>query len=102
MAAELAIAPTFIEAGIPHYAGADSFVRNGAFTTCGVNYTDLGTKTADLAFSAISEGMEELEDYYLMDGGIITVNTETAEAIGLDYSVFADMGELVEVLTTED
>ena len=37
-----------------------------------------------------------------MDGGIITVNTETAEAIGLDYSVFADMGELVEVLTTED
>ncbi len=102
MAAELAIAPTFIEAGIPHYAGADSFVRNGAFTTCGVNYTDLGTKTADLAFSAISEGMDGLEDYYLMDGGIITVNTETAEALGLDYSVFADMGELVEVITTED
>ena len=102
MAAELAIAPTFIEAGIPHYAGADSFVRNGAYTTCGVNYTDLGTKTADLAFSAITDGLGDLEDYYLMDGGIITVNTETAEALGLDYQIFADMGELVEVLTTED
>ena len=102
MAAELAIAPTFIEAGIPHYAGADSFVRNGAFTTCGVNYTDLGTKTADLAFKAITDGLADLEDYYLMDGGIITVNTETAEALGLDYQVFAEMGELVEVLTTED
>ena len=42
-AAELAIAPMMAEAGIPHYAGADSFVRNGAFATCGVNYTDLGT-----------------------------------------------------------
>jgi putative ABC transport system substrate-binding protein len=44
--------------------------------------------------------MTGLEDYYLMDGGIITVNTETAEALGVDYSVFADMGELVEVTTT--
>ena len=102
MAAELAIAPTFIEAGVPHYTGADSFVRNGAFTTCGVNYTDLGTKTADLAYTAITEGLADLEDYYLMDGGIITVNTETAEALDIDYSVFADMGELVEVITTED
>ena len=102
MAAELAIAPDFIEAGIPHYAGADSFVRNGAFTTCGVNYTDLGTKTADLAYRAITEGLADLDDYYLMDGGIITVNTETAEELGIDYSVFADMGELVEVITTED
>lgn len=102
MAAELANAETFIEAGIPHYTGADSFVRNGAFATCGVNYTDLGTKTADLAFQAVTEGMAGLEDYYKMDGGIITVNTETAAGLGIDYSMFADMGELVEVTTTED
>jgi len=102
MAAELAIAQLFTEAGIPHYAGADSFVRNGAYATCGVNYTDLGTATADLAYQAITEGMAELEDFYLMDGGIITVNTETAEAIDADYALFAEMGELVEVLTTEE
>lgn len=102
MAAELAIYEDLANAGIPHYTGADSFVRNGAFTTCGVNYTDLGTKTADLAFEAMSAGMDGLEDYYLMDGGIITVNTETAQTLGADYAVFKDMGEIVEVQTTEN
>lgn len=102
MAAELAIYETFADAGIPHYTGADSFVRNGAFATCGVNYTDLGHQTADLAYDAMTKGMDDLEDYYLMDGGIITVNTETAAALGIDYSVFNDMGEVVEVTTTEE
>lgn len=100
--AELAIAPDFIEAGIPHYTGADSFVRNGAFTTCGVNYTLLGTETADLAYQVLSGGMDGMEDYYLSAGGIITVNTETAAALELDYSIFHDMGQVVEVVTTED
>ena len=102
MAAELAIYQDLAEAGIPHYTGADSFVRNGAFATCGVNYTTLGTDTADLAYTAITEGMDGLDDYYLSDGGIITVNTETAETLGIDYSVFSDMGEVVEVQTTEE
>ena len=102
MAAELAIYQDLANAGIPHYTGADSFVRNGAFATCGVNYTDLGTETADLAYTAITEGMDGLEDYYLSEGGIITVNTETAETLGIDYSVFSDMGEVVEVQTTEE
>ena len=102
MSAELAIQQSLAEAGIPHYTGADSFVRNGAFATCGVNYTDLGTRTADLAFDAVTKGMKDLDDYYLMDGGIITVNTETAATLKIDYSVFKDMGEVVEVQTTED
>lgn len=102
MAAELAIAEDFAKNGIPHYTGADSFVRNGAYATCGVNYTDLGTKTADLAYSAITEGMGSMEDYYLMDGGIITVNTETAAILGIDYSVFSSMANtVVEVKTGE-
>ena len=102
MSAELAIYEDLAAAGIPHYTGADSFVRNGAFITCGVNYTDLGHETADLAYRALTEGMDGLEDYYLMDGGIITVNTETAEALGIDYAVFAEMGNIVEVTTTEE
>jgi len=102
MDAELSIAESFAEAGIPHYAGADSFVRNGAFATCGVNYTELGKTTADLAYQAASEGMDNLDDYYLMDGGIVTVNTETADALGLDASVLSSFGELVEVTTTID
>ncbi len=102
MSAELAIYESLAEAGIPHYTGADSFVRNGAFATCGVNYTDLGHETADLAYTAMTEGMDSLEDFYLAEGGIITVNTETAQALGIDHSVFKDMGTLVEVGTTED
>ena len=47
--------------------------------------------------------MDGLEDYYLMDGGIITVNTETAAALGVDYSVFEDMGAAwSRCTTTED
>ena len=102
MAAELAIYEDLAKAGIPHYTGADSFVRNGAYATCGVNYTDLGTQTADLAYTAMTEGMDGMEDYYLMDGGIITVNTDTAAAMSLDYSCFDSMGTVVEVTTTKD
>lgn len=100
MAAELAIYEDLAEAGIRHYTGADSFVRNGAFATCGVNYTELGTKTADLAFTAMKNGMADMEDFYLMDGGIITVNTEIAATLGADYSSFADMGTVMEVTTS--
>lgn len=102
MAAELAVYEDLAKAGIPHYTGADSFVRNGAFATCGVNYTDLGSQTADLAYIAMTDGMTDLEDYYVTEGGIITVNTETAATLGIDYSVFKDLGTLVEVQTTED
>lgn len=99
-AAELAIYEDLAGAGIPHYVGADSFVRNGAFVTCGVNYTDLGGYTAELAYQAITQGMADMEDYYLMEGGTITVNTETAAALGISYTVFEDYGEVVEVTTT--
>ena len=38
----------------------------------------------------------------LLEGGIITVNTETAAALNIDYTVFQDMGTVAEVQTTED
>ena len=101
MAAELAIAPLFAEAGIPHYAGADSFVRNGGFATCGVNYTDLGTQTAQLTYDAIQNGIDTLEDYYLVDGGIITVNTTSAQSCGIDYTVFNEMANTINAITVD-
>ena len=100
MATEAAVAELLNEAGIPHYTGADSFVLSGAFTTCGVNYTELGTKVADIAFEILQGGA--IGDFHIMDGGIITVNTETAQMCGLDYSVFKDMANTVnEVVTAE-
>ena len=98
MNAETSVAEILADAGIPHYTGADSFVTAGAFATCGVNYTELGTKTAQIAVVALQSG--EYPAFYLMDGGIITVNTETAAKLNLDYSVFAAMANtLVEVTT---
>ena len=102
MAAELAIYEDFIAAGIPHYTGADSFVRNGAFATCGVNYTDLGAEPADLAYQAMTGGMDGLEDYYQVAGGLITVNSETAAALAIDPAVFESLGQVTTVTTTED
>ena len=100
MSAELTIGEILAEAGIPHYAGADSFVRNGAFATCGVNYTDLGKQVADLAISVLESGT--VPPYQVMEGGIITVNTETAVTLEADYGMFADLGTVVEVITTEE
>ncbi len=100
MAAEASVAELLNAAGIPHYTGADSFVLSGAFTTCGVNYTELGTKTADMAFDALING--NFPEFHVMDGGIITVNTETAQAVGIDYSPFSTMANTVNEVTTAE
>ena len=100
MAAAAAVSETLTKGGIPFYTGADSFVTAGAFATCGVNYTELGTYTADMALDILETGV--VPAYHVMDGGIITVNTETAAALGIDYSAFNDLaGQVVEVTTAE-
>ena len=101
MAAAAAVSETLTNAGIPFYTGADSFVTAGAFATCGVNYTELGTYTADMALDILETGT--VPEYHVMDGGIITFNTETAAALDLDYSAFNDLaGTVVEVETTSE
>ena len=100
MAAAAAVSDTLTKGGIPFYTGADSFVTAGAFATCGVNYTDLGTYTADMALDILETGT--VPAYHVMDGGIITVNTETAAALGVDYAAFNELaGQVVEVTTAE-
>ena len=89
-----------MNANIPHYAGADSFVRSGAFATCGVNYTDAGIKTAKLAYEVLQPGFKKTEEFITLDGGIITVNTEVAEKLGVNSDIFADFGQVVTVETT--
>lgn len=99
MAAAAAVSETLTEAGIPFYTGADSFVTAGAFATCGVNYTELGTYTADMVLDILESG--NVPEYHVMDGGIITVNTETAAALGIDYAAFSDMASQVVEVTTQ-
>ncbi len=104
MTAELSIFEKFIDAGIAHYTGADSFALNGAFCGYGVNYEELGTATAAMVVDILVNGANPAETpVQTLERGIVTVNTETAEAIGLDYSVFKDMcSELVETVTAEN
>ena len=94
-----AVAEILNAAGIPHYTGADSFVAAGAFATCGVNYTELGAYTGKMTVDILNGG--DVPEFHVMDGGIITVNTDTAAVLGLDYSVFSTMGQIVEVTTAE-
>ena len=48
MKSELTIYETLMDAGIPHYTGADSFALNGAFLGYGVDYANLGVETANM------------------------------------------------------
>ena len=91
MKAELAIYEKFVNAKIPHYTGADSFALNGAFAGYGVNYKELGVETADMVADILVNGAKPGEmAIKTLNNGIATVNTETAEQIGLDYSGFKD------------
>ena len=104
MKAELAIYEKFVNAKIPHYTGADSFALNGAFAGYGVNYKELGVETADMVADILVNGAKPGEmAIKTLNNGIATVNTETAEQIGLDYSGFKDMCEkVVETKTAKE
>lgn len=103
MTAELAIYEKFVDAKIPHYAGADSFALNGAFCGYGVNYLTLGTATADMVVDILVNGADPAATpVQIMSSGIAMVNTETAEAIGLDYSAFNDLCEEVKETVTQE
>lgn len=103
MTAELAIYEKFVDAKIPHYAGADSFALNGAFCGYGVNYVTLGTATADMVVDILVNGADPAATpVQIMSSGIAMVNTETAKAIGLDYSAFNDLCEEVKETVTQE
>ena len=91
MTAELAIYETFIEAGIPHYTGADSFALNGAFLGYGVDYANLGVETANMVADVLLNGADPATTPVLtFDNGTATINTETCAALGLDYDTIAE------------
>lgn len=104
MTAELGIYEKLAEAGVAHYAGADSFALNGAFCGYGVDYVELGTATADMVVDILVNGADPAATpVKTLDSGIATVNTDVAETLGIDYSKFADLcSQLVETKTAEE
>lgn len=101
MTAELAIYEKFTDAKIPHYTGADSFALNGAFMGYGVNYENLGTLTADMVIDIVVNGADPAATpVKKLEEGILTVNTDTAKALNIDYKIFEDhCDELKEIQT---
>lgn len=85
MNAELSICEKLASSGIPHYTGADSFALNGAFAGMGINYTELGIRTADIVSDILAEG-KDVSSYPVvtMQDGILTLNTDTAGILGYD------------------
>lgn len=82
--AELAVYEKFANAGIAHYAGADSFALNGAFVGYGVDYANLGKATADMVSEILTDGKKPAElPVETFDNGIATINTDTCTAIGM-------------------
>ena len=111
MTAELSIYETFTEAGVMHFTGADSFALNGAFVGYGVDYVQLGEATADMVAEILCAGKSAAEmPYQTFDNGIVTINTETAAALGFEGDKLDALKEafkpycteIVEVTTAED
>ena len=108
MTAELSIYESFIEAGVQHYTGADSFALNGALVGYGVDYVQLGEATADMVSQLLCDGKTPADlPYQTFDNGIVTINTETCEALGLDLDTVKEAfkpycTEIVEVTTAEN
>ena len=108
MTAELSIYEIFTEAGVQHYTGADSFALNGAFVGYGVDYVQLGEATADMVAEILCDGKTTADlPYQTFDNGIVTINTETCEALGLDLDTVKEAfkpycTEIAEVTTAEN
>ena len=102
MTAELSIYETFTEAGVQHYTGADSFALNGAFVGYGVDYVQLGEATADMVAEILCDGKSAAEmPYQTFDNGIVTINTETAAALGFEGDKLDALKEAFKPYCTE-
>ena len=103
----LSIYEIFVDAGIPHYTGADSFALNGAFLGYGVDYANLGRETADMIFDILYNGASPASTpVKTFDNGTATINTETCAALGMDYaeleSLFSPLCTKVQPITTAE
>lgn len=87
------LADEAIKGGVPVYTAADSLVRDGGLATTGVNYTKLGELTAQMAVQVLQGEDPATMPVQVLNDGIVTVNTTTAKALGIDPNVFDLTGE---------
>ncbi len=107
MTAELSVYEKLADAGIQHYAGADSFALNGAFLGYGVDYANLGRETADMVSEILVDGKDPASTpVKTFDNGTATINTDVCEKLGLSFDelskTFAPYCTKVESITTAE
>lgn len=107
MTAELSIYEKLADAGIRHYAGADSFALNGAFCGYGVDYANLGVETANMVADILVNGAVPASTAVkTFDNGTATVNTDICETLGLNFddvaATFGPYCTKVESITTAE
>lgn len=82
------LADTAAEAGIPVYVAADSMVADGGLATVGVNYTQLGKQTAQMAYDILNGKAIADMPVQVLNEYAVAVNSETAAALGIDVSAY--------------
>ena len=108
MDVEYEIYQSFIDAGVPHYGGADGFALNGAFVGYGVDYGKLGVETGDMIVDILLNGQSPATmPVKVLNDNIATINSDTCRALGYDVdavkAAFQPIcSEIKDVVTTED
>lgn len=107
MTAELSIYEELLDAGIPHYAGADSFALNGAFVGYGVDYANLGKETAHMICDILTDGIEPSKmPVRTFDNGIVTINNEAITKLDLDIDelnqIFSQYSTKIQTIDTAE
>ena len=89
---ELSIYEALANAGIPHFAGADSFALNGAFLGYGVDYANLGKETANMVSRILIDHVSPSElKVMTFDNGIATINTEVCTQLNYDFNTLKEL-----------
>ena len=84
------LADEAIQAGKPVYVAADSMVADGGLATVGVNYTNLGSQTADMVLAILTGTPVSQVPVEVLRDNAVVVNPDTAAAIGVDVSKYAN------------
>ena len=80
------VAEVMNKAKVPMFVGADSMVVDGGFATVGIEYTDLGVETANMAAQILSgeKTASEIPVKVFNEDLSNYINTTTAEEIGIE------------------
>ena len=87
VASSMAVATdTFNSAGVPFYVSADSMVTDGGLATYGIDYTVLGRETAAMIADVLEGADTASMPVRKMSEMSVYINTDTADALGLEIS----------------